>query len=104
VQYHVTVNGHRIRFCYLYMAYNMPEGGPMMQCPVCAREAQNLTPNTLDGVMVGCERCGAYRVAGGAYYELMQLDLKARFAALETAKVAARYGWPLIDGSCVRAR
>jgi hypothetical protein len=75
-----------------------------MQCPVCAREAQNLTPNTLDGVVIGCQTCGAYRVAGGAYHGLMQLDPNARVAALETAKVAARHGWPLIDGSCVRTR
>jgi hypothetical protein len=75
-----------------------------MQCPVCARHAQNLTPHTLDGVVVGCETCGSYRVASGAYHGLMQLDADARVAALESAKLAARYGWPIIDSACVRAR
>jgi len=75
-----------------------------MQCPVCARNAQNLTPNTLDGVVVGCETCGSYRVAGGALHGLMQLDAEARVAALQSAKLAAQYGWPLIDSACVRVR
>src|SRR5215470_3110545 len=43
LQYHVTVSSHRTRFCYCWLAYNMPKRRPM-QCPVCAREAQNLTP------------------------------------------------------------
>jgi hypothetical protein len=73
-----------------------------MQCPVCSRQAQNLTPATLDGVVVGCDHCGGYRISGGAYHGLMRLQLEKRMAALETAKVASRYGWPIIDGSCMR--
>jgi hypothetical protein len=73
-----------------------------MQCPVCSRQARNLTPATLDGVVVGCDHCGRYRISGGAYHGLMRLQLEKRSAALESAKVASRHGWPIIDGSCVR--
>ena len=75
-----------------------------MQCPVCSRQAKNLTPNTFRDVMVGCDKCGGYRIAGGAYHELMRLELESRAAALETAKLASRHGWPIIDRSCVRVR
>ena len=90
-------------FCYRVVC-NMPEGNGPMQCPVCARDAQNLTPNTLDGVVVGCKACGSYRVAGGAFHGLMQLNAEARAAALHSAKLAAQYGWPMIDSACVRVR
>ena len=73
-----------------------------MQCPVCGDHAENLTPNTLDGVVVGCDRCGAYRVSGSAFYEFQRLHLDKRFAALEAAKRASRHGWPMINGTCIR--
>jgi len=73
-----------------------------MQCPVCSHQAQNITPATLEGVVVSCENCGAYRISGGAYHDLIRLKLESRAAALESAKVASRYGWPIIDGSCVQ--
>jgi hypothetical protein len=75
-----------------------------MQCPVCSCQAQNLTPNTFEDVIVGCEKCGGYRISGGAYHELMRLQLERRGAALETARRASRHGWPMIDSSCVRVR
>ena len=74
-----------------------------MQCPVCSRKARNLTPNTLDGVIVGCDTCGGYRISGGAYHELMRLKIENRAAALVSARLASRHGWPMIDGACVRS-
>jgi hypothetical protein len=75
-----------------------------MQCPVCCRPAENLTPNTLDGVVVGCDRCGAYRIAGSAFHDLMRLQLEKRVAVLEAAKLASRSGWPMISTASIRAR
>jgi hypothetical protein len=75
-----------------------------MQCPVCSQPAKNLTPNTLDGVVVGCDHCGDYRVHGGAFYDLLQLDASRRSAALEAAKLASRGGWPMLNASCLRIR
>jgi hypothetical protein len=74
-----------------------------MQCPVCASQARNLTPNTLDGVVVGCDRCGDYRIAGAAFYELTTLQPDRRAAVLAAAKLASRVGWPMINSSCIRA-
>jgi hypothetical protein len=73
-----------------------------MQCPVCAGQAKNLTPNTLDGVVVGCDRCGDYRIAGAAFYELTTLEADRRAAALTAAKLASRGGWPMISSGCIR--
>jgi hypothetical protein len=75
-----------------------------MQCPVCSRQAENLTPNTLDGVVVGCEHCGDYRISGGAFHEFMTLQSERRTAALEAAKLGSQGGWPLISSGCVRPR
>jgi hypothetical protein len=79
------------------------QGGSAMQCPVCCRPARNLTPNTLEGVVVGCDRCGDYRVAGDALHPLMRLALEQRIAALETAKGACQAGWPIVLPRTVRA-
>jgi hypothetical protein len=67
-----------------------------MQCPVCSGKAENLTPNTLDGVVIGCERCGDYRVAGDALHPLMRLAPEKRAAVLTAAKAASRAGWPIV--------
>lgn len=75
-----------------------------MKCPVCFRPAENLTPNTLDGVVVGCSHCGDYRISGNAYYRLMQLESEERAAVLQIAKVASRAGWPTISNRCIAAR
>jgi hypothetical protein len=74
-----------------------------MQCPVCCGQAQNLTPNTLDGVVVGCDHCGAYRISGSALHGLLNLKLDRRAAALEAAKLQSRSGWPMISVSCIKA-
>jgi len=75
-----------------------------MQCPICTRPAENLTPNTLDGVVVGCDHCGDYRVSGTAFYGLTRLAAHQRAAALEVAKLGSRAGWPMISEGCVAAR
>jgi hypothetical protein len=74
-----------------------------MQCPVCARPAENLTPNTLDGVVVGCGHCGRYRIHGGTFHAFVSLELSQRLAALETAKLCSQGGWPLVNNRCLRA-
>src|SRR5262245_46946512 len=73
-----------------------------MQCPVCEARARNLTPNTLDGVVVGCDQCGDYRISGAAFYEFTMLKPDRRVAALATAKLASRAGWPLINSRCIQ--
>ena len=75
-----------------------------MRCPICLSQAENLTPNTLDGVVIGCSCCGNYRISGGSLHELMGLQLDKRIAALDVARVACRHGWPIINGACIRAR
>ena len=72
-----------------------------MQCPVCYQQAENLTPNTLDGVVVGCSNCGDYRISGAAYLDLSRLDRGQRHAALKVAKAGNRAGWPIISPSCI---
>jgi hypothetical protein len=73
-----------------------------MQCPVCRGQAENLTPNTLDGVVVGCERCGDYRVAGDALHSLMGLAPDRRAEVLAAAKAASRAGWPIVVARSLR--
>ena len=73
-----------------------------MLCPVCSSKAQNLTPNTLDGVVVGCTQCGDYRISGGAFHDLMRLEQGKRAALLDAAKRASRHGWPLIGTAGLR--
>jgi hypothetical protein len=67
-----------------------------MQCPVCRAPAQNLTPNTLEGVVVGCPECGDYRISGVAFYDFMRLQSEQRAAMLAEARLASKGGWPLI--------
>jgi hypothetical protein len=74
-----------------------------MQCPVCRGQARNLTPNTLDGVVIGCDRCGDYRVAGDALHALMSLAPEQRAAVLEAAKAACQAGWPYVMARSVRS-
>mgnify|MGYP001467873010 CR=1 FL=1 len=68
-----------------------------MQCPICAREARNLTPNTLPNVVLGCSECGDYRIAGAAYAPFAQLAPTLRAQALMRAKQTTRHGLPMID-------
>lgn len=74
-----------------------------MQCPVCEGQAENLTPNTLDGVVVGCALCGDYRIAGAAFHGFMRLHAGKRAATLDAAKRGSRSGWPTIGAASLTA-
>jgi len=75
-----------------------------MQCPVCSRPAENLTPDTLDGVVVGCQHCGSYMIPGVAFYDFVGLDMSKRVAALERAKLGSQGGWPQVSAGSLRPR
>ena len=75
-----------------------------MQCPVCSRPAENLTPNTLDGVVVGCTHCGSYMIDGGAFHEFVGLEMRDRLRALEAARLGSRGGWPQVSANAIRPR
>ena len=75
-----------------------------MQCPVCFGEAKNLTPNTMDGVVVGCAQCGDYRIMDVAFHDFMRLQAEKRAAALAAAKQASHSGWPMITATAVGSR
>ena len=75
-----------------------------MQCPVCRGQAENLTPNTLEGVVVGCAQCGDYRIDGVAFHDFMRLHTDRRAAALQAAKLSTRGGWPMIGTSAIGLR
>lgn len=75
-----------------------------MQCPVCSRQAENLTPTTLPAIVLGCTECGSYRIAADAYHALAQLDASRRALALDHAKRTSRHGLPMIDIGSLRAR
>jgi hypothetical protein len=75
-----------------------------MQCPVCRGQAENLTPNTLEGVVIGCKSCGDYRISGTAFYAFTRLQDEKRAAALAAAKTSTRSGWPTICREALGAR
>jgi hypothetical protein len=72
-----------------------------MDCPVCAREALNLTPPTYDGRVIGCPRCGKYRIMRSALFELQGTQIEDREAALRHAKSLASKSWPTITRACL---
>lgn len=75
-----------------------------MQCPVCRGEARNITPNTMDGVVVGCAQCGDYRITGVAFHDFMRLQDEKRAAALQAAKLSSQSGWPMISATALGLR
>jgi hypothetical protein len=77
---------------------------PDMQCPVCHGQAQNLTPNTMDGVVIGCDLCGDYRIAGSAFHDFMRLQTEKRVAVLQAVKSTSRSGWPMISATAIGMR
>jgi hypothetical protein len=74
----------------------MPLREAAMQCPVCLEKAENLTPNTLQGVVVGCKQCGDYRISAVAFAGFMRLEADQKRAALAAARSSATHGWPMI--------
>ena len=75
-----------------------------MQCPVCRGQAQNLTTNTMYGVVVGCAQCGDYRIAGVVFHDFMRLQTEKRAAALQAAKLTSHSGWPMISATAIGPR
>jgi hypothetical protein len=75
-----------------------------MQCPVCSGKAENLTPNTMEGVVVRCTECGDYRISGGIFHAFARLQADERRAALADARQSARHGWPTIAQVSAHAR
>ena len=75
-----------------------------MQCPICLREAENLTPATLAHVVLGCTECGPYRISGVDYERFFRLPPDLRAQALARAKSATRFGLPMIDAGALSAR
>jgi hypothetical protein len=74
----------------------MPLEEAALQCPVCLEKAENLTPNTLQGVVVGCKQCGDYRISAVAFAGFMRLEADQKRAALAAARSSATHGWPMI--------
>jgi DNA-directed RNA polymerase subunit RPC12/RpoP len=57
-----------------------------MDCLVCTQEVKDLTPLTYKGLVVGCPRCGIYRIMQSAVAALRRLRTEQRLAALQRAK------------------
>lgn len=73
-----------------------------MQCATCGAVAENVTPGGFDGLVVRCEHCGTYEIAGTAENALLRLSLPERAAALEKAKRLAAPGTrPCISSACL---
>jgi hypothetical protein len=73
-----------------------------MDCPVCKAEVEDLTPVSYKGLVVGCPRCGVYRVMESAVAALPRLGVEERMAALQRArKMSSAQSWPTISGACL---
>ena len=84
------------------MALNIMHRPLIMECPICLAEARNLTPRTYQGLIVGCPRCGAYRVMKAAIGTLPQLKVERRLEALTKAKIyTSPKSWPTISKACL---
>lgn len=75
-----------------------------MQCPVCSGKADNLTPSTMEGVVIACTECGDYRISGGVFYEFTRLQADQRRAALANARQVSKHGWPMIGSASLGTR
>ena len=75
-----------------------------MQCPVCSGKAENLTPNTMEGVVVGCTNAATTGSRAGVFYAFTRLQADQRRAALADARQTARHGWPVIGSASLSLR
>ena len=71
-----------------------------MHCPVCVSESTNLTPPTYDGLVIGCPRCGKYRIMRAALADLRSSRIEDRKTALRYARSYASKSWPTITRAC----
>ena len=84
------------------MALNIMHRSLIMECPICLAEARNLTPRTYQGLIVGCPRCGVYRVMKAAIGALPKLKVEKRLEALTKAKIyTSPKAWPTISKACL---
>ena len=72
-----------------------------MHCPVCVSESTNLTPPTYDGLVIGCPRCGKYRIMRAALADLRSSRIEDRKTALRYARSYASKSWPTITRACL---
>ena len=72
-----------------------------MDCPVCDREAMNLTPASYDGLVIDCSRCGKYRIMRSVLSDLRRTQIEDREAALGHARSFASKSWPTISKACL---
>jgi hypothetical protein len=72
-----------------------------MDCPICRSEVKNLTPPLYRGLVVGCTKCGAYRIAKSILDALVKLEIDKRLGALQKAKAIGSNGWPTINRACL---
>ena len=72
-----------------------------MDCPICTREVMNFTPPTYEGLVVGCPRCGQYRIMKNVLGHLLKLNIDGRLAALRKAQSFATQSWPTITRACI---
>jgi len=75
--------------------------GEPMDCPVCASKATDFTPPTYDGLVIGCSRCGKYRIMRAALADLRRSRIEDRKAALGHARSFASKSWPTISKACL---
>jgi hypothetical protein len=69
---------------------------------MCTAQAKNLTPNTYDGVVIGCPRCGDYQITGTVFDQLLRLAVAERTKALQRAIERASPGArPTISTTCL---
>ena len=71
-----------------------------MQCPVCDGPARDRTPPDYDGIVVSCNSCGNFQIAGSYLGKLRALEPSARNEVLRNAKHFARFASPSIDERC----
>jgi DNA-directed RNA polymerase subunit RPC12/RpoP len=73
-----------------------------MDCPICTQEVKDLTPLTYKGLVVGCPRCGIYRIMQSAVAALRRVKTEQRLAALQRAKdFTSTKSWPTISNACL---
>ena len=73
-----------------------------VDCPICRRDALDVTPRGYHGLVVSCPRCGRYRIMREVLGTVRMFDVDKRLAALEKAKrLASAPVWPTISRGCL---
>src|SRR6478735_10932556 len=72
-----------------------------MDCPICVTEAMDLTPPSYDGLVIGCPKCGKYRIMRSVLTDLRHTEIEDRVAALGCAISYSSKSWPTISRACL---